>query len=163
MNWEAVGAVGEILGAVAVVLTLVYLAIQVRYARKATVDQNLLTRSTAIREMILAAVGNDELRDGQMSNWGMDAYYDALGRELGVSRTEASRNEWANAYYFWMYWGQWVATHDPKDLKELEHVISALLRLPGVRHSWEKSPLVRPLFDEAFVDFVDGILAKAAA
>lgn len=35
MNWEAVGAVGEILGAVAVVITLVYLAMQVRQNTKA--------------------------------------------------------------------------------------------------------------------------------
>ncbi len=30
MNWEAIGAVGEILGALTVVVTLVYLAVQVR-------------------------------------------------------------------------------------------------------------------------------------
>lgn len=40
MNWEAIGAVGEIIGAVAVVVTLAYLAVQVRnstrIARSAT-------------------------------------------------------------------------------------------------------------------------------
>jgi hypothetical protein len=30
MNWAAIGAIGEIVGAVAVVVTLAYLAIQVR-------------------------------------------------------------------------------------------------------------------------------------
>ncbi len=30
MNWDAIGAVGEIVGALAVVVSLVYLAIQVR-------------------------------------------------------------------------------------------------------------------------------------
>jgi len=30
MNWDAIGAIGEIVGAVAVIVTLVYLAIQVR-------------------------------------------------------------------------------------------------------------------------------------
>ena len=30
MNWEALGAIGEIVGAVAVVLTLGYLAVQIR-------------------------------------------------------------------------------------------------------------------------------------
>ena len=30
MNWDAIGAVGEVLGALAVVLTLAYLAIQIR-------------------------------------------------------------------------------------------------------------------------------------
>jgi len=40
MNWEAIGAIGEIIGAVAVVVTLAYLAVQVRnstrIARSAT-------------------------------------------------------------------------------------------------------------------------------
>lgn len=33
MNWEAVGAVGEVLGSIAVFITLGYLAIQIRHAR----------------------------------------------------------------------------------------------------------------------------------
>ena len=33
MNWEAIGAIGEMLGSTAVLITLVYLAIQVRQAR----------------------------------------------------------------------------------------------------------------------------------
>ena len=36
MNWEAIGAIGEVVGAVAVVVTLVYLAIQVREGSRAT-------------------------------------------------------------------------------------------------------------------------------
>jgi hypothetical protein len=35
MNWEAIGAVGEIVGALAVFLTLVYLAMQIRQNTKA--------------------------------------------------------------------------------------------------------------------------------
>ncbi len=34
MNWDALGAVGEIVGAVAVVATLVYLSIQIRQNTK---------------------------------------------------------------------------------------------------------------------------------
>jgi len=36
MNWEAIGAIGEIVGAVAVVLSLAWLAVQVRDAARAT-------------------------------------------------------------------------------------------------------------------------------
>ena len=36
MNWDAIGAVGEILGAMAVFITLVYLSIQIRQGTKAT-------------------------------------------------------------------------------------------------------------------------------
>ena len=34
MNWEAVSAIGEIVGAMAVLLTLIYLAVQVKQTRK---------------------------------------------------------------------------------------------------------------------------------
>lgn len=34
VNWEAIGAIGEILGAGAVLITLVYLAVQIRHVRK---------------------------------------------------------------------------------------------------------------------------------
>ena len=36
MNWEAAGAVGEIIGAIAVVATLIFLAIQLRHSTQAT-------------------------------------------------------------------------------------------------------------------------------
>ena len=34
MNWEAIGAVGELLGSLAVLLTLIYLALQVRHSKE---------------------------------------------------------------------------------------------------------------------------------
>jgi hypothetical protein len=158
MNWEAIGAIGEIVGAIAVIITLIYLAYQVRYAKLATLDQNRLTRSTAIREIVLAAAVNDNLRIGQVKNWGLAEYYDSLAKELGITSVEASRNEWGNVAYFWMYWGQWNTTHDPKDLRELEHVTVKLYSLPGVRHTWDISPVGKVFLDDEFVAFVDNIL-----
>jgi hypothetical protein len=45
MNWEAIGAVGEIAGALAVVISLVYLASQIRTSNRAAIQ-------TANREMM---------------------------------------------------------------------------------------------------------------
>jgi len=36
MEWDAVGAIGEVLGSVAVLVTLGYLAVQVKHARAET-------------------------------------------------------------------------------------------------------------------------------
>ena len=160
MNWEAIGAIGELVGAAAVIVTLIYLASQVRYARNATLDQNRLTRSSAIREIILATANNDSLRVAQMKNWGLESYYDSLAIEFGTDPVEASRNEWANAVYFWMYWGQWASSHEKNDLAELEHVIVKLFSLPGVRHTWDVSPLGKVFMDEDFVLFVDSVLER---
>jgi hypothetical protein len=46
MNWEAIGAIGEVVGAAGVVATLLYLAVQVRLSRQAT---DPTPRSTAPR------------------------------------------------------------------------------------------------------------------
>ncbi|MEZ5572260.1 MAG: hypothetical protein R3E64_09565 [Halioglobus sp.] len=45
MNWEATGAIGEIIGAAAVVISLIYLASQIRISNRASrqaAEQNLL-------------------------------------------------------------------------------------------------------------------------
>ncbi len=48
MNWDAIGAVGEITGAAAVVLSLIVLAIQVRHSTRALVESNRLNRVAAL-------------------------------------------------------------------------------------------------------------------
>jgi hypothetical protein len=40
MNWDAIGAIGEIIGALAVIATLMYLAIQVRHTKNMVTNQN---------------------------------------------------------------------------------------------------------------------------
>jgi hypothetical protein len=50
MNWEAVGALGEIIGAGAVVLTLVYLAAQIRHNTRATNAQSAREALAAMRD-----------------------------------------------------------------------------------------------------------------
>ena len=52
MNWEAIGAIGEISGALAVVLTLLYLARQISESRKATIAQIYQGRADAASRSI---------------------------------------------------------------------------------------------------------------
>ena len=42
MNWDALGAIGEVVGAIAVVATLAYLAVQIR-------QNNKLSQTTAVQ------------------------------------------------------------------------------------------------------------------
>jgi hypothetical protein len=53
MNWEAIGAIGEVVGAAGVVATLLYLAVQVRLSRRAT-DAN-----TQVNRAASAALSQD--------------------------------------------------------------------------------------------------------
>jgi len=58
MNWDAIGAAGEVLGAIAVFVTLVYLATQIRHAREESRRALSQARSEANRELI--ALGLEE-------------------------------------------------------------------------------------------------------
>ncbi len=59
MNWEAVGAVGEMAGAIGVIVTLVYLALQIRSNAKAT-ESAVLTNLSTEMERVAGAVATDE-------------------------------------------------------------------------------------------------------
>jgi hypothetical protein len=63
MNWEAVSAIGEIVGATAVVLSLLYLSVQVRHntrvARAST--RHEITQSAMVGGQLLA--GNDRIAE----------------------------------------------------------------------------------------------------
>jgi len=66
MNWDAVGAIGEVVGAAAVVITLVYLAIQIRQNTKQIEENTYAVRAAAIESSLSytfnnrAAVFSDE-------------------------------------------------------------------------------------------------------
>ena len=73
MNWEAIGAIGEIVGALAVVITLVYLSFQLRnntYATRASIAQAL---EDSINNGNLLLAGNPSLaklyRAGKYGDW----------------------------------------------------------------------------------------------
>ena len=160
MNWEAIGAIGEIVGALAVVLTLAYLALQVKTAKRATIDQNTLSRANGVREMLLAISTNEQLRMNFVDDMGVRELYEELARGRGVSIEDVSQVDWGNCYWFWLHWGQWASTHDKTGLEELRHLVGSFYSNPGVRRSWESSPWSKPILDPKFVQFVDDVLMQ---
>lgn len=58
MNWDALGAIGEIVGAVAVVVTLLYVARQIRQANAQTQAQARYSFVEAYGHMNTSVVGN---------------------------------------------------------------------------------------------------------
>ena len=61
MNWEALGAVGELVGAVGVVATLVYLALQIRQNTSATKTASFQATTDALNEVNLLLASNRDL------------------------------------------------------------------------------------------------------
>jgi hypothetical protein len=61
MNWEAIGAVGELLSAVAVLVTLIYLAVQVKNARVEMQQSILQYRDQGLQNLMLEGNRNSTL------------------------------------------------------------------------------------------------------
>ncbi len=61
MNWEAIGAIGEVLGAAGVILTLGYLAFQIRQNNRHLAQEAQRSRSQAIRENMRIMTENAEV------------------------------------------------------------------------------------------------------
>jgi len=52
LNWEAIGAVGEILGAIAVFVSLLYLALQLRHRNKLQETSEQMAKAEAIESSV---------------------------------------------------------------------------------------------------------------
>ena len=61
MNWEAIGAIGEILGAIAVLLTLIYLVAQIKQNTASVATATYESMMSGITDINLVVAGNSEL------------------------------------------------------------------------------------------------------
>ena len=61
VNWDAFGALAEMIGSIAVLSTLVYLSFQIRYARQELKHSIRQNNEAADRELTLEAIRNPEL------------------------------------------------------------------------------------------------------
>lgn len=61
MNWDAIGAIGQLLGSVAVLISIAYLALQVRHARDEMRRSAVLTRLEGTRDLFLMQATDERL------------------------------------------------------------------------------------------------------
>lgn len=107
MNWEEVGAIGQVLGSVAVFITLGYLSVQVRHARTDVKRSLRLSRVTNSRELLLLSATNERL--ARIIQAGMQAVGPgnrtpsmlAFVENAGLSEPDASA-----LFYYYMAWWQ---------------------------------------------------------
>jgi hypothetical protein len=106
MNWEAIGAAGEVLGAVAVFVTLAYLANQIRHAREESRRALSQARTEANRELIALSLQDKNLEAYLKADMAFEPEprggVEVLMSEAGLSREEALRV--MNVYFaYWNY------------------------------------------------------------
>ena len=164
MNWDAIGAMGESLSAILVLITLIYLATQVRYAKNTAADTNRLARAKGVCDYQLACATNDLLTKGLVASSDNRDWYEELSGAFGINLEEAVRLDSINLYWFWLHWGQHSSTNSTTDLEELGHTIGMFYSSSAaITYSWVNSPFAKPLLGKQFVEFVDSHIKKCNA
>lgn len=156
------GAIGEIVGGVAVVVTLIYLATQIRYARLAASDASRQGRAQGVRDLLLAVIHNAEYREAW---WKADPDSESLmaiiAEELKVSPSDANLVWNGCCAWAFTHWAQYRSMKTAEDERELENLVFAFYSRPPMGPVWKHSELLRGLLDPGFVTWVDRVLAES--
>jgi hypothetical protein len=148
VNWNAVQAVAEVLGALGVIISLVYLAVQVRQNTKsvrAAASQELLASFNAVTDFPKVSQHGARVYEGFWSGFsGLTA------AEMGAARIFLIQmcRVWEHAFYQHQegllddrIWAGWLQQ------------MSLSLGIPGFVQGW---PAIRSMFHEDFAAFLDG-------
>ena len=95
MNWDAIGAIAETLGAVGVIASLVYLAGQIRHSRE-QMERTTLASQAAAYQQFFAHL------NAHMTQPMQDAEYSEIIR-VGISDVESLSEKDAYRFSTWMY------------------------------------------------------------
>ena len=165
MNWDAIAAVGRVLGSIAVFVTLGYLAVQVRQAQRQMRRSVAEARVTAARQLMLTQITDDRLMhifqktaDPNSDSEGVAA----LANAIGLTYAEAvTFNVWQIAW--WQYRAHVISEIDELPSGERTAFDSAL-RLnyqiwPG-SSLWYKAFKTTGALNPDAVRYVDTVLAR---
>ena len=156
------GAVGEVVGAVAVVVTLAYLATQIRYARLAASDSSRQGRADGVREVLMTTLSNRDFRDAwAKADPEMDSNMAPICDELGLTTEEANLVWHGCCAWTYVHWAQYRSMKTAEDERELENLVTQFYSRPPMEPVWRHSELLRALLDPEFVAWVEDTLRRA--
>lgn len=151
MNWEAVGAVGEIVGALGVIVTLVYLAMQIQQntkASRAATVQNMTDKWVQINLFL----SEHSPRVGSL----VDSELDPIQRQRAIAFYRALFHQWSNNHY---QYRQGVL--DEELFKPTEQEITRMAGSPDIgpnlRLAWN---VTRHIYNDDFGSLMDKILRE---
>ncbi len=152
MDWDAIGAIGEIVGAMAVVISLAYLAIQIR---KQTLEAKLAaTRELAGQGLNLMAHITSDFETTAAYGSGIQNYEDLPDdQRLWLA---IQFQQWCRVMEQYVLHTE-HSTVDPVYFESFTNVFAEGMTYPGFQQWWCKS---KNLFSEKFQAYVeDGLIA----
>jgi hypothetical protein len=170
MNWEEVGAIGQVLGSVAVFITLVYLSVQFNHARQETRRLINQGRLEGLREIIHMRLSDKTLSDlNSKAHAGLGGEPHEFVQEL-MNRTNLTLDECWRLHLEQMVWWQYrtqviryIHELGPSERVDFDTTIRRFYRADGGRQPvaalWFEYS--RPLLnDPDAVRYIDNLLAQ---
>ena len=153
MNWDAIGAVGELIGASAVFISLVYLAVQIKNSKRSDQIIAASQAASAVDEWIGQIV-----RDGELH----DLYRRGLSEYESLSREEKSR--FAMLIMQFLRSTETIWLHRQMDTIDTDYwfsVESSIARIVGSFGGIRAFERNRELLSADFVGRVETILSRS--
>ena len=148
MNWEAAGAIGEIVGAIGVIASLLYVARQVGVSNKASAIESKLAISRMHSDFIGSLIQNPELDD---------ILFEGISGSDSLSERDSRRfsNMALQAFTFFSagYFQLEAGTMDSEEWSESEAIIQFWLNGRGGKDWWKK--VGRKRFSSRFISYID--------
>ena len=163
MNWDEVGAIGQVFGSVAVFFTLGYLAVQVRYARREVQRSISQSRADNVLDLLLNRADNERLTGlNSRANKRLMGQPIPFVCEL-VERTGLTEEEaytlFSEQMAWWNYRSQVIAYIDELPAGEKIQFDAAIRRFFGhpVAMLWYET--LKPTLSPEAVRYVDDVMA----
>lgn len=155
MTWDAAGALGEIIGALAVVISVIYLAVQIR----GQTDQAKLTATREISNQL------DAILDSIIENPEISGLYLSACQDFeGLSNDERIKATFLFQRFARVYEQQWIHIEkghvDPAFFESIEKTFFEWLTFPGVQQWWGRN---KGFFESNFETRVEGLVSEAKA
>jgi len=164
MNWDAIGAIGQVLGSIAVFVTLGYLAVQVKHARGELRRSIRQGRGEAQRQLYLFRAGDRRMTGLlQKANAALGAAPNAFVQEL-VERAGLTHEEvlapYAEHVAWWSYRVQVIPYVDelpPEDRAEFDATTRSFY---STRYSRRWLEVSKSVLNPEAVRYIDNLLAQ---
>ena len=156
MDWEAIGAFAELIGAVGVIGSLLYLAVQVRTSNRAAAVQAKLESTRLLNDFMDLLIEHPDLdRLMRKGRKGLDS--------LSLDEYHQFSNMSLKAFWFFSAGHFQFRRHTlaASDWFEVRAVAAYWLRSQGCRDWWAK--LGRSMYGDEFVAFIESEIARLAA
>lgn len=148
MNWTAIGAIGEILGAAGVIITLIYLARQVRQNTRATRLSTSHSIASAARDWNRPLLADPELAWTFQVGTEDPSMLDERERARFIELCFSLFRMFEDAHYQWQ-----KGALDSDVWHGYEALYAAYAKAPGFQAYWEKR---KQTFRPEFQAFIDG-------